>query len=126
MVGGMWLGSDAQGSGCNRLTSVVLPGAGGTVTFKYNPLGGRIQKSTSSSTTNYLHDGGNAEFFAEQENPPGSAGLDFDLVFRRRSGSGVLSLFSSATRTLPNCAQSSFSTESRVSSTAVLIPSCTS
>ncbi len=41
----------------NPLTSVVLPGAGGTVTFKYDPLGRRIQKSSSTATTNYLYDG---------------------------------------------------------------------
>ncbi len=29
----------------NRLTSVTLPGSGGTVTFKYDPLGRRIYKS---------------------------------------------------------------------------------
>lgn len=40
----------------NRLTSVVLPGTGGTVTFKYDSFGRRIQKSLSSGTTNYLYD----------------------------------------------------------------------
>ena len=43
----------------NRLTSVVLPGAGGTVTFKYDPFGRRIQKSSASGTTNYLYNGAN-------------------------------------------------------------------
>ena len=43
----------------NRLTSVVLPGSGGTVSFKYDPFGRRIQKSTASATTNYLYDGAN-------------------------------------------------------------------
>ncbi len=28
----------------NRLTSVALPGTGGTVTFKYDPFGRRVQK----------------------------------------------------------------------------------
>jgi RHS repeat-associated protein len=41
----------------NRLTSVALPGTGGTVVFKYGPLGSRIQKSSSTVTTNYLYDG---------------------------------------------------------------------
>ena len=45
----------------NRLTSVTLPGSGGTVSFKYDPAGRRIQKvftqGSSSTTTNYLYDG---------------------------------------------------------------------
>jgi RHS repeat-associated protein len=45
----------------NRLSSVVLPGSGGTVTFKYDPFGRRIQKAfTQNSTTtatNYVYDG---------------------------------------------------------------------
>ena len=44
----------------NRLTSVTLPGSGGTVTFKYDPFGRRIQKSGPAGTTNYLYDGANA------------------------------------------------------------------
>jgi YD repeat-containing protein len=32
----------------NRLTSVMLPGSGGTVTFKYDPMGRRIEKSSSA------------------------------------------------------------------------------
>jgi len=47
----------------NRLTSVVLPGTGGTVTFKYDPLGRRIQKAftqnSTTTTTNYVYDGAN-------------------------------------------------------------------
>jgi len=43
----------------NRLTSVVLPGSGGTVSFKYDPYGRRIQKSSILGTTNYLYDGAN-------------------------------------------------------------------
>jgi YD repeat-containing protein len=35
----------------------MLPGAGGTVAFKYDPSGRRIQKSSTSGTTNYLYDG---------------------------------------------------------------------
>jgi RHS repeat-associated protein len=41
----------------NRLSSVILPGSGGTVTFKYDPFGRRIQKSSPSGTTNHLYDG---------------------------------------------------------------------
>ncbi len=43
----------------NRLTSVVLPGSGGTVSFKYDPFGRRIQKSSASGTVNYVYDGFN-------------------------------------------------------------------
>jgi RHS repeat-associated protein len=43
----------------NRLTSVTLPGSGGTVTFKYDPFGRRIQKSGPAGITNYLYDGAN-------------------------------------------------------------------
>jgi RHS repeat-associated protein len=50
----------------NRLASVTLPGTGGSITFKYDPLGRRIQKAftqnstTTTTTTNYLYDGSNA------------------------------------------------------------------
>jgi YD repeat-containing protein len=47
----------------NRMSSVTLPGSGGTVSFKYDPFGRRIQKSfttganpPSTTTTNYLYD----------------------------------------------------------------------
>jgi len=40
----------------NRLTSVTLPGPGGTVTFKYDPLGRRIYKTSSSGTSIYAYD----------------------------------------------------------------------
>ena len=41
----------------SRLAFVAMPGSGGTVTFKYDPLGRRIQKSAPGGTTNYLYDG---------------------------------------------------------------------
>jgi len=45
----------------NRLTQVILPGTGGTVTFKYDPFGRRVQKSftqnSTTTTTDYLYDG---------------------------------------------------------------------
>jgi RHS repeat-associated protein len=48
----------------NRLTSVVLPGSGGTATFKYDPFGRRIQKTftqgSTTTTTNYVYDGNNS------------------------------------------------------------------
>jgi len=40
----------------NRLTSVTLPGTGGTVSFKYDPFGRRIYKSSSSGTSIYVYD----------------------------------------------------------------------
>ncbi|MGA7091116.1 MAG: RHS repeat-associated core domain-containing protein [Candidatus Acidiferrales bacterium] len=44
----------------NRLTSVTLPNSGGTVTFKYDPFGRRIQKAftqgSTTTTTNYVYD----------------------------------------------------------------------
>jgi RHS repeat-associated protein len=47
----------------NELTQVVLPGTGGTVNFKYDPFGRRIQKAftqgSTTTTTNYLYDGEN-------------------------------------------------------------------
>lgn len=48
----------------NRLTSVVLPGSGGTATFKYDPFGRRVQKAftqgSTTTTTNYAYDGANS------------------------------------------------------------------
>jgi RHS repeat-associated protein len=45
----------------NRLTQVTLPGTGGTVSFKYDPFGRRIQKSftqgTNTTTMNFVYDG---------------------------------------------------------------------
>jgi RHS repeat-associated protein len=43
----------------NRLTSVTLPGTGGTVNFKYDPFGRRIEKASSAGTTVYAYDGDN-------------------------------------------------------------------
>lgn len=44
----------------NRMTSVTLPGTGGTDTFKYDPFGRRIYKSFSAGTTSvYAYDGDN-------------------------------------------------------------------
>ena len=40
----------------NRLTSVALPGSGGTVYFKYDPSGRRIYKSSSPGTSIYAYD----------------------------------------------------------------------
>jgi RHS repeat-associated protein len=48
----------------NRLTSMTLPGTGGTLGFKYDGIGRRVQKlftqNSNTSTTNYLYDRNNA------------------------------------------------------------------
>lgn len=54
----------------NRLTSVTLPGTGGTVYFKYDPFGRRIYKSSSSATSVYAYDGDN---LIEETNSTGTA-----------------------------------------------------
>lgn len=43
----------------NRLTSVALPGSGGTVSFKYDPFGRRIYKNSTSGTSVFAYDGDN-------------------------------------------------------------------
>ena len=44
----------------NRLTSLTMPGTGGTVNFKYDPFGRRIEKvAPTSGTTVYAYDGDN-------------------------------------------------------------------
>jgi RHS repeat-associated protein len=53
----------------NRLTSVTLPGAGGTVSFKCDPFGRRIYKSSSSGASIYAYDGDNV---AEETNATGA------------------------------------------------------
>jgi RHS repeat-associated protein len=53
----------------NRLTSVTLPGSGGTVYFKYDPFGRRVYKSSSSATSIYAYDGDN---LIEEANAVGS------------------------------------------------------
>ncbi len=54
----------------NRLTSVSLPGSGGTVSFKYDPFGRRIYKSSSSGTSIYVYDNDN---LIEEANSSGAA-----------------------------------------------------
>ena len=54
----------------NRLSSVTLPGSGGTVSFKYDPFGRRIYKSSSSGTSIYAYDGVN---LVEETNSSGAA-----------------------------------------------------
>lgn len=43
----------------NRLTSVTLPGSAGTVTFKYDPFGRRIEKISPTTTSIFVYDGDN-------------------------------------------------------------------
>jgi len=65
----------------NRMTSVTLPGSGGTVSFKYDPFGRRIYKSSSSGTSIYAYDENN---LVEETNASGAPVarytgiLDFD------------------------------------------------
>ena len=74
----------------NRLTSVTLPGGGGTVSFKYDPFGRRIYKSSSSGTSIFAYDGDN---LVEEANSLGaevasySQGLNIDepLAMERSS-----------------------------------------
>jgi RHS repeat-associated protein len=63
------------------LTSVTLPAGGGTVSFKYDPFGRRIYKSSSTATSVYAYDGDN---LVEETNASGgvvarySQGLSID------------------------------------------------
>lgn len=43
----------------NRLTQVTLPGTGGTVTFKYDPFGRRVEKTSPTATNIFAYDGDN-------------------------------------------------------------------
>jgi RHS repeat-associated protein len=55
----------------NRLTSVTLPSSGGTVSFKYDPMGRRIYKSLSTGGTSvFAYDGDN---LIEETNSSGAA-----------------------------------------------------
>jgi RHS repeat-associated protein len=54
----------------NRMSSVTLPGSGGTVSFKYDPFGRRIYKSSTAGTSVYAYDGDN---LIEETNSSGTA-----------------------------------------------------
>ena len=43
----------------NRLSQITLPNSGGTVTFKYDPLGKRIYKQSPNATSIFAYDGAN-------------------------------------------------------------------
>ena len=53
----------------NRMTSVTLPGTGGTVTFRYDPFGRRIYKSSSGGTSIFAYDSDN---LVEETNASGA------------------------------------------------------
>lgn len=53
----------------NRLTSVTLPGTGGTVSFKYDPFGRRIYKLSSAGTSIFAYAGNS---IVEETNSAGS------------------------------------------------------
>jgi len=61
----------------NRLTSVTLPGSGGTVSFKYDPFGRRIYKSSSSGTSIYAYDLDN---LIEETNSSGATVVRYTLT----------------------------------------------
>ncbi|MBZ5696368.1 MAG: RHS repeat protein [Acidobacteriia bacterium] len=54
----------------NRLASVTLPGSGGTVSFKYDPFGRRIYKSSATATSIYAYDN---DDIMEETNAAGAA-----------------------------------------------------
>jgi YD repeat-containing protein len=111
--------SDSQGRGFtwdfeNRLTQAVVPGTG-TVTFRYDPFGRRIQKSGPLGTTNYLYDGYND--IEEVDNAGNElakythgAAIDEDLATLRngtasyyhQDGLGSITSLSSSTGALAN------------------------
>ncbi len=64
----------------NRLTSVTLPNNGGTVSFKYDPLGRRIYKSSSLGTSIFAYDGDN---LIEEATSSGAA------IARYAQGAGI-------------------------------------
>ena len=61
----------------NRMTSVTLPGSGGTVSFKYDPFGRRIYKSSSSVTSVYAYDRNN---LVEETNSTGAVVARYSLA----------------------------------------------
>ncbi|HUO36037.1 MAG TPA: RHS repeat-associated core domain-containing protein, partial [Candidatus Acidoferrum sp.] len=74
----------------NRMTSATLPGTGGTVQFKYDPFGRRIEKISPTTTSIFAYDGPN---LIETVNSTGGAvarytqgpGIDQPLAMQRGS-----------------------------------------
>jgi len=99
----------------NRLTSVTLPGSGGTVTFAYDAFGRRIKKVTSTTTSIYAYDGDN---LVEETNSSGAVvaryedtqNIDEPLAMLRSSatsyfhadGLGSVTSLSSSTGSIAN------------------------
>jgi RHS repeat-associated protein len=54
----------------NRLTNVTLPVSGGTVSYRYDPLGRRIEKISPTATSIFAYDGDN---LIEETNSSGGA-----------------------------------------------------
>jgi RHS repeat-associated protein len=79
----------------NRLTSVTLPGSGGTVSFSYDPFGRRIKKVSSAGTSVFAYDGDN---LIEETNSSGAVvaryaqGLNVDEPLAMLRG-GATSLY---------------------------------
>jgi RHS repeat-associated protein len=102
----------------NRLVSATVPGTG-TVNFKYDPFGRRIQKSGPLGTTNYLYDGPDPKANPDEEVDNGGNILarytESDLVdeplaevrgatssYYEADGLGTVTSLSSATPSLTN------------------------
>jgi RHS repeat-associated protein len=99
----------------NRLASVTLPGTGGTVSFKYDPFGRRVYKSSSSGTSVYAYD---ADNLVKEANAAGAAvvryaqGLNIDeplailrsgaTSYYEADGLGTLTSLSNSSGTLAN------------------------
>jgi len=99
----------------DRLASVALPNGGGTVTFKYDPFGRRIEKISPSGTTIYGYDADNV---VDELNASGAStaryaqglGIDEPLAelrsgatsFYQADGIGSITSLSDSTGALPN------------------------
>jgi RHS repeat-associated protein len=97
----------------DRLSSVILPGSGGTVSFKYDPFGRRIEKISPAATSIFVYDGNN---LAETVNATGSTvarytqepSIDEPLAMQRgtttdyyeQDGVGSVTSLSSSTATI--------------------------
>jgi RHS repeat-associated protein len=97
----------------NRIASVSLPSSGGTVTFKYDPFGRRIEKISPNATSIFVYDRDN---LIETTNASGAEvasytqGLDIDeplavsrsgtVSYYEQDGLGSVTSLSSSTGTL--------------------------
>ena len=69
----------------NRLTQAVVPGSG-TVNFKYDPFGRRIEKISPSFTSIFVYD---ADNLLETLNASGSEVASYTVCFRQACGTLV-------------------------------------